>query len=138
ARRLLNAPWPAVDQVLLGAAAIGLPLVAILVVLPDIGWELNFDPYIRSPSLATAGELPDALRYGWIALAVVLAALAVSLWEPIGVAATVGLGSVTFAAVSLAAGHFEHSMAAASASRWAAAIYALLTGAAYIVRDPLR
>ena len=42
------------------------------------------------------------------------------------------------AAVSLAAGHFEHSMAAASASRWAAAIYALLTGAAYIVRDPLR
>ena len=47
-------------------------------------------------------------------------------------------GAVLFAAVSLAAGHFEQSVAAASASRWSAAIYALLTGAAYIARDPLR
>src|SRR5262249_14769249 len=81
---------------------------------------------------------PEALQHGWIALAVVLAAIAVSLWERVSVAATVGLGIATFAAVSLAAGHFEGTIAVASASRWTAAIYTLVWGALYIARDPLR
>ena len=138
ASRLLIAPWPASRSSIAGHAAMALPLVTILLVLPDIGWELNFEPYMRSPSLAAAGELPSALQYGWIALAVVLAALAVSLCERVSVAATSGVGIATFAAVSLAAGHFQPAAAAASASRWAAAVYAVLWGALYISRDPLR
>src|SRR5437660_6969279 len=59
-RRLFNPPWPAVDQVLLGVAAMGLPLVAILVVLPSIGLELSFEPYLRSASIATIAKLSDA------------------------------------------------------------------------------
>jgi hypothetical protein len=137
-RRLLNPPWPAVDQLLLGIAAMGLPLVAILVVLPSIGLELSFEPYLRSASIATVAKLSDALAYGWIAVAVVLVALIVSLWERVSVAATIGLGIAAFAAVSLAAGHFDSSVAAASASRWTSAIYAILAGVAYILRDPLR
>ena len=143
-RSLFNPPWPAVDQVLLGIAATGLPLVAILVVLPSIGTELSFEPYlhsvslVHSASLATVSNLPDALNYGWIALAVVMAALTVSLWERVSVAATVGIGVAAFAAVSLAAGHFDSSASAASASRWASAIYAIGGGAAFIARDQLR
>src|SRR5262249_21265633 len=66
------------------------------------------------------------------------AALMVSLWERVSVAATVGIGIAAFAAVSLAAGHFDSSAAVASASRWASAIYAIVAGAAYIARDELR
>ena len=124
---------------LLGVAAIGLPFVTILTVLPDIGWELGFEPYMRSPSLAVAGELPHALSWGWIALAVVLAALGVSLWERVSVAATAGLGIATFAAVSLAAGHFEALRPRLPPRRAGRPLCTPLFGPPHIMaRDPLR
>ncbi len=137
-RRLLTAPWPAVDQVLLGVAVIGLPVVAMMLAVPPAGWELGFGEALPQTLRSTEGDLIGPLARGWIALAVVLAALAVSLWERITLPATIGIGIASYAAVWLGAAHFESVIGVASAARWSAAIYAAVLAAAYIFRDELR
>jgi hypothetical protein len=136
-RELLNAPWPSVDQMLLGVAAVGVAMIALLGAAPHVAWELGFgDAVIEQANGIGAGVL-STLNLSWIALAAVLAALMASLWERVWLPAAVGVGLATFAAVWLAAGHFESSVASASAARWAAAIYALAWASLYIARGPL-
>jgi hypothetical protein len=129
-RDLLHAPWPAVDQILIAVAAICLPLLAMIVAVPLAGWELGFD--------GALGDFLTSEARGWVVLAVVLAGLFAALWERVNLLALVGLGIASFAAVWLAAEPFHQYAAAASAVRWAAGIYALVWGAAFIARDQLR
>jgi hypothetical protein len=137
-RKLLVAPWPAVDQVLLAATTIGVPLVAMLLMIPSACWELGID--MVSPQLprSPAGDAVGPLSRGWLALAVVLAALAASLWERVSLPALAGIGIAAYAAVWLGAAHFEQVAAVASAARWCAAIYAAVFALAFIFRAELR
>jgi hypothetical protein len=134
-RPLLSARWPAVDQLLLGAATLILPIVALAAALPLVGWELGFGE--QAPGTAAAHDGLVLHARGWIALAVIVTALAVSLWERVSLPAAVGLGVASLAAVWLAAREFEAAIAVASAARWAAAIYAVCWAAIYVARDRL-
>src|SRR5206468_1308591 len=113
--------------------------------VPHIAAELGFDwqqsttgPDTAAATGAGSFELIDKFANGWLALTLVLAAIGVALWDRIWLPALVCLGIASFAAVWLTAGIFEGAIAAASAARWAAAIYALVWGAVFIVRDELR
>jgi hypothetical protein len=137
-RELLHAPWPAVDQVLLGFAAVALPLLAMAWTQPLVGWELGFDAAWSGTSEYPGQGLLTVEGRGWIALAVVLAGLIIALYERVNIFALAGLGIASFAAVWLAAEPFHEHAAAASAVRWAAGIYSLVWGAAFIARDQLK
>jgi hypothetical protein len=137
-RDLLHAPWPAVDQVLLGLAAVALPLLTIAWTQPLVGWELGFDPRQSDTAEFSVQGLLTVEGRGWIVLVVVLVGLAIALYERVNVFALAGLGIASFAAVWLAAEPFHEHAAAASAVRWAAGIYSLVWGAAFIARDQLK
>src|SRR5207244_9113931 len=57
--------------------------------------------------------------------------------ERVTVAVLIGVGIATFGGVWLASSHYEAANAAASAARWAAGIFAVIWGAAFIARDLL-
>ena len=134
-RELLQAPWPAVDQLLLGIGVFALPLLAMAWALPDVAWELGITIKPSTPQSLLEKGIAGIAGRGWLALAVLLTGLLVSLWERVSIAALIGLGIASFAAVWLTAQPFQDQVAAASAVRWAAAIYAIVWGAAFIARD---
>ena len=135
---LLHAPWPAVDQVLLGLAAVALPLLTMVWMQPLVGWELGFDAAWTGTAEFPGQGLLTVEGRGWIALVVVLVGLAIALYERVNIFALAGLGIASFAAVWLAGEPFHEHAAAASAVRWAAGLYSLVWGVAFIARDQLK
>jgi hypothetical protein len=134
---VLNPPWPAVDQVLLGVASVALPVIALAMVAPQVAWELGL---IQADAESLKPITEGTLSHGWLALALVVAALLVSLWERVTLPALIGLGVATFSAVWIAAGHaglFEATSAVGDAARFAAALYAIVWAAAYVARVPI-
>jgi hypothetical protein len=136
ARDLLHAEWPAVDQALLMLATIGLPVWTLLASLPGLGWELGFAEASLQLPLASAA-LTAAPGHGWFALAAVLAAIGVSLWERVSTAGLVAIGVAAFAAVWLSAQVGVDTHAVASAARWGAGVYAIATAALFLFRTQI-
>jgi hypothetical protein len=136
-RELLHASWPSVDQILLGVGVVALPILAATWAMPQVGWELGFPIKDLGGATLLDESLAGWAGRGWLALAVILTGLVVSLWERVNIPALIGLGVASFAAVWLAAEPFQDQAAAASAVRWAAGIYAVVWGAVFIARDQM-
>ncbi len=136
ALKLVQAPWPAVDQCVLGAIVVG--IVAL-------GWygcgrgtveELG----LLDPASDLAKDTMHTLAYGpgaWVALVLIVVALVASLWERVTLPALVGIFVAATGFALLAAGQFEPVQSVASALRWTFAIYGVLTTVAVCCRGQL-
>jgi hypothetical protein len=136
ALKLVQAPWPAVDQCVLGVIAVG--IVAL-------GWygcgrgtvaELG----LLDPASDLAKDTVHMLAYGsgaWVALVLTVVALVASLWERMTLPALVGIFVAATGFALLVAGQFESTQSVASALRWTFAIYGAATAAAVCCRKQL-
>ncbi|MEX2176329.1 MAG: hypothetical protein WD872_18345 [Pirellulaceae bacterium] len=136
ARDLLTAPWPAVDQVLLGFATLATPALCFLWSLNDLAGELGFDASYRAAGFPGT-ELSSLVGRGFVLLLVLLLALVACCWERVTAAALIGLGIASFAAVFLIAQFWDETDAVASAVRWAAGGYALAWALPFVFRRQL-
>jgi hypothetical protein len=138
AQALLEPGWPAVDRVTLAGLVVGHWLLASLVLFPDVAAE-----FLVGSGLEPLSLWPPALRahaWGmgtWDMLAILCAALAVSLWDRADTAA-LGLVVQALTAAVLAAGAVAAPATAAPALSWALAVCFLAMSVPVWCRAPLR
>lgn len=136
-RAMFRPPWPSVDQLVLGAVILGILGVGFALCLPGISVELGYQSAEVSGSLAvwqnaTAG--PGC----WMALACILCALLIALYERVTPVRIGWLVSATAAPILLVSVYFTESNSVATAVRWSAAVFALIWTTAIVWRRPIQ
>jgi hypothetical protein len=137
---LLVNPFPAVDQLLLTAAVRMVAGLAIFSAWHGVWFELGVFPALPEgqPAGPLISQMPIAGGFGgWLVMAVVFAALLVSLWERVTLPALMGIAVTLFAIPWLVATRWADEHAVASAARWMTALYGLCGASVFIFRTQL-
>jgi hypothetical protein len=134
---LLRTPWPAADEIALGAAVFVLGAMAVVACTPSITAELGLtgQGYVLAND---AWRMTMFDSRAWVALGLVAIALAAIVVRRASLAAYLGITFTLATAVLLAAVPFETSLATASAVRWGFALYGAAMAVVLCVRTPLR
>lgn len=122
ARTLLEPPWPALDRCVLAAVVIANLLLVVHAVVPEVLREVvPAGGQGEVHRLIVHFSVLD-LSMGWTLLILLALLLAAGLWERARHYALLGLVVLALTAVAVAAMHFRHDQAVASALRWGLAV----------------